>query len=109
MLTTLKDIFRPTRKKLAWTLALGIPPTVVGFLWLQKPSVSHSPLMLLGVFLIFLLPALYTELFGGISSFSAASPVTLLILGVLQFLYFYVPVCMVLSLKRKKPPTQRGN
>lgn len=98
MLTTLKDIFRPTWKKIGWTLGLGLPVSLFGLL-LEHLGVHHSPLLIVWV-AIFLLPVL-AVLFGFFSSLGSSHPITLAAVAVLQFLYFYVPVCVALFVIRR--------
>ncbi len=44
MLTTLKDIFRPTSKKLVWAFGIGLPLTLLGSLFaIQYHGPSYYP------------------------------------------------------------------
>ncbi len=93
MLTTLKDIFRLTWKKMTWTVVLGLPVTLFGF-YLLNQGIRHSPLLLAVAFACLLPTVLAGWLSEGLSFLAHPGPLTLLLLVVLQFMYFYVLVCL---------------
>ncbi len=74
---------------------LGIPTTLLGLL-LERLGIAHSGLLFVWI-AIFLLPVLAANL-GFFSSLGSSHPVSLLMVTVLQFLYFYIPVSLVLFL-----------
>ncbi len=99
---SLKDIFRPTWKKIVWTVLVGTPITLLG-LRLQHMGLRDSSLLILEFF-IFLLPVI-VELLTGLSPFPAKDPISVLILVALQFLQFYVLICLVLFIAKRMRAT----
>ncbi len=99
MLTTPQDMFRPTWNKVALSLALGVPITLLG-LWLQSQGLRDSSLLLLE-YIIFVLPIL-VELLFGFSPFPITDPLRLLTLVALQFVYSYVVVCLLAYIFRPR-------
>ncbi len=93
MLTTLEDIFRPTRKRLIWTVVLGLPITLLGLHVAGKGAV-HSPQLMLVAFVCLLPTVLAGWLSEGLSFLAHPGPLSILLLVVLQFTYFYVLVCL---------------
>lgn len=100
MLTTLKDIFRPTRAKIGWTLATGIPLTLFGFA-LAFASVHGSDLLAY-IAGIFLLPTFILSRVAPYASLFYSNDVVVVVLFlILQFSYFYVIVGVVTLLLGK--------
>jgi len=94
------DIFRPTWEKLAWTVGLGLPVTLLG-LHIAGLDTRHSPpLILIGA--VCLLP--HFLLWWLVLSHYFVTPPAILkwtILPIVQFLYFYVPVCLTSFIFRR--------
>lgn len=94
MLTTLKDIFRPTWKRLAWTITLGFPITMLGVFVAGKGAVHSVPLIIVGSVCLF--PHVLFWWFAETRlHIIAPSYFKWAILPILQFFYFYVPVCLI--------------
>lgn len=100
MQTTLKDIFRPARKRLMWTVVLGLPITLLGLHVAGKGAV-HSPPLLLVAFVCLLPTVLAGWLWEQLSFLAHPGPVTVVLMSVLQFLYFYALVSLASFVTRK--------
>lgn len=100
----LKEIFRPTRKKIAYTLLVAISLYVLGNLF---GAVSrHAPRYITYVAIVLLLPnfllGIAGERFPGLADFYSRFDVLALILSYsLLLIYYYLITCLVLFCARR--------
>jgi hypothetical protein len=94
LLIALKDAFRPTWKKTAWTIAGAVLLSLAGLILAVMST--HGPDYFTYVAVAFLLPTyLLAKVAPYASLFYSANLTTAVLFAVLQLVYFYTVVCLL--------------
>jgi hypothetical protein len=94
LLIALNEIFRPTWRKVVWTLTLGGPLSLLGFLFAWIP---HKPDYVETFVAVLLLPLWLLDFLPWLGSLHKHWSV-FLIFSVIQFAYYYILSCSALRL-----------
>lgn len=96
MLTTLKDIFRPTWRKLIVALAFGVPLSLLGLLCAWVP---HKPDYVEVITAVLLFPLWVLDFLPWLGSLHKHW-IIFLVFSAVQLGYYYMVICLMAALLR---------